>query len=290
MIQLIDLNLMRTLVLLCEKQNINRVAMQLGVSDSAVSKQLARLREQLNNILFERVRGKLEPTEYTLSILPRIKQAVADNDAIQEAEFNPENVQRPIVIAMPSVFIDAFGLMIHEAIQQHFPKAPLQLKSWEDGTDDQILSGEVTLGYHLLNDDRPADIYQQVIKKDRLVVAVARRYEDVSWADIKQWPFIKQLAPGWSDQRFRFINHLKRMETELNYQHIADTLPFALQLMKKNRIANVIPESALGEEIIRVSGSESIDLEILHATCVRLVDRTNPLHKHLHSVIAGTVK
>lgn len=39
----IDLNLLKTMVLLCQLRSIKRVGLKLGISESAVSKQLSKL-------------------------------------------------------------------------------------------------------------------------------------------------------------------------------------------------------------------------------------------------------
>ncbi|MFI3276622.1 LysR family transcriptional regulator [Vibrio sp.] len=62
----LDLNLLKTLIVLTEKQNLNKAGVVLGLTESAVSKQLNRLREQLNDDLFVRMSGKFEPTDYTV--------------------------------------------------------------------------------------------------------------------------------------------------------------------------------------------------------------------------------
>lgn len=50
----IDLNLLLTLHLLLEEKSVTRAAQRLCLSQSAVSKNLAKLREQFNDPLFSR--------------------------------------------------------------------------------------------------------------------------------------------------------------------------------------------------------------------------------------------
>ncbi|EMB48199.1 transcriptional regulator [Vibrio mimicus CAIM 602] len=56
----LDFNLLRTLIVLADKQNLKKAGMALGLTESAVSKQMAKLRDQLNDDLFVRMSGKLE--------------------------------------------------------------------------------------------------------------------------------------------------------------------------------------------------------------------------------------
>ncbi|TOB30843.1 LysR family transcriptional regulator, partial [Vibrio parahaemolyticus] len=96
----LDFNLLKTLIVLAEKQNLKKAGIVLGLTESAVSKQITRLREQLNDDLFVRMSGKLVPTDYTVSILPKVKMAFSDlEEAITTETFAPSEYSEPIRIA-----------------------------------------------------------------------------------------------------------------------------------------------------------------------------------------------
>ena len=108
--------------------------------------------------------------------------------------------------------------------------------------------------------------------------------------DVRHRPFIKQHASGWNDRRYPYIEHLTQHGVVLNYEHSVDTVSFALQLMKKQRVANVMPASILNPEFSLVEGSEFLDLDISLATNIPMVDRSNPLHQYLHDLLVDTLK
>ncbi|MGI9277044.1 MAG: LysR family transcriptional regulator [Endozoicomonas sp.] len=290
MSQLTDLNLMKTLVILCEKQGIRRAGIELGITESAVSKQLSRLRKQLDDVLFERVGGRLMPTEYTRSLLPGLKQAMGlIESTLKRSDFTPENYRQAIIVAMPDPFLETFGLPVYESLQQHFPNAPLHMQSWNVKTAQHLISGEVTLGLHCLDENRSAAIYQQTVRRDKIVVAIARCHGSRIWEDVRHWPFIFQHTPGWNDERFHYLEHVKKKGMHINYQHHLDTISFALQLMNKAEVANIIPECTLGDELIKVPGSGAMELDIILTTNLRLTDRTNALHQYLHKLVSEVV-
>ncbi len=64
----VDLNLLPVLEVLLEEQSVTGAARRLHLSQSAVSKQLNRLRELFNDPLFERSAFGLKPTPRALAL------------------------------------------------------------------------------------------------------------------------------------------------------------------------------------------------------------------------------
>lgn len=281
-----DLNLLKTLVILAEKKNLKKTGISLGLTESTVSKQLARLREHLDDELFVRVAGVLEPTDYTLSILPRVNIALTDiEDALIPISFNPQNYSGSINLALPDLVMEVFGLTLYETLQREFPNALIALHNWGEETENKILSGEINLGIHLLHPDRLNGLYQQRVCGDQLVIAIAGNHGVHDWQTVKYWPFIKQKNIGWNAQRFHFIKSLKELAVEIDYLHDIDTASLALKLMRSQRVGNVLPSLILGEELIRVPGAEFLDYEVVWTTCVRLTDRRSGLYQYLYKII-----
>ena len=71
----LDLNLLRILDALLEERSATRAGERLGLSQSAVSHALNRLRHALNDELFVRSSDGLEPTPRALQIGPRCGRA-----------------------------------------------------------------------------------------------------------------------------------------------------------------------------------------------------------------------
>ncbi len=282
----IDFNLLKTLIVLAEKQSLKRAGITLGLTESAVSKQLGRLREQLNDELFVRMSGKLEPTNYALSILPKVKAAIADlEEAVTPTNFDPTTYSNPIDIALPDLVMERFGIVLYEQLLMEFPQAAITLHSWGDETENKIISGVINLGVHLLHPDRSTGVYQQQICDDTLVIATAARHGDHHWDDVKNWPFIKQRAIGWNEQKFQFIEHLQRLNISLNYAHNIDSASFALKLMANRRVANVLPRLVLGKEFLQVKGTEFTHYSIKWVANVSLADRKSPLYQYLYLLV-----
>ncbi|MCC3861159.1 LysR family transcriptional regulator [Pseudemcibacter aquimaris] len=118
----IDLNLLKVFEALYEEGNATRAAMQLGVSQAAVSASLARLRQTYNDVLFTRIPGGLEPTERANEIRPLIRNAL--NSVKQSLSYVDEGSQdRSINIGLSDDIEIAFGKDIIASIKELFPNA-----------------------------------------------------------------------------------------------------------------------------------------------------------------------
>lgn len=101
----IDLNLLRVFDTLVEVRSVTRAAGRLGLTQSAVSHALARLRGALDDPLFVRAPGGLQPTARALEIAPGVREGLAQlRGALSPTEFVPETAQRRFTLAAGSYF------------------------------------------------------------------------------------------------------------------------------------------------------------------------------------------
>ncbi|MGZ6800627.1 MAG: LysR family transcriptional regulator [Mycobacteriaceae bacterium] len=92
----VDLNLMRTLALLCETRSVTRTAEKLYVTQPSVSYALGRLRRQFNDELFVRSSDGLRPTALAEQMYPSLRQAleVIDETVSGASEYDPATSER----------------------------------------------------------------------------------------------------------------------------------------------------------------------------------------------------
>jgi DNA-binding transcriptional LysR family regulator len=73
-----DLNLLRLFARLLELRNLTRVAAELGVTQSAVSRSLSRLREAFDDPLLVRVGQRMEPTARAEALRPQVARVLGE--------------------------------------------------------------------------------------------------------------------------------------------------------------------------------------------------------------------
>ncbi len=93
----VDLNLLNSLIVVAEVKNLKKAGLVLNLTESAVSKHISRLSNQLGYELFTRILGQLEPTEYTKSIIPKLIPILNSLDlALTPTKFDNSLYKDPI--------------------------------------------------------------------------------------------------------------------------------------------------------------------------------------------------
>ncbi len=172
----LDLNLLVCFKVLLEELNVTRAAQRLCLSQSAVSKSLAKLRQQFDDPLFVRHSHGLSPTPRARFLEPKLTVLINQLDALTEPEeFVPENSSiRFQIAAVESVYPLILPYFL-PAIFQQAPKVTISTHSWSEQTFRMLQVGELDLGITGkdidINDAKltmlpPDDICEQEIYRD----------------------------------------------------------------------------------------------------------------------------
>lgn len=106
----LDLNLLAALDVLLRERNVTRAAKKLGITQSAMSHKLKRLREELGDPLFVTAPGGLVPTARAESLEEPLRRALQDVAAAVRASapFDPRTAERDVRVAC----VDAIELTL----------------------------------------------------------------------------------------------------------------------------------------------------------------------------------
>jgi DNA-binding transcriptional LysR family regulator len=97
---MLDLNLLRVLDVLLEERSVTRAGGRLGLSQSAVSHALNRLRYALNDELFVRGPNGMQPTARATAMGPQVRAALVQlQAAVAPQDFSPATSERRFVLA-----------------------------------------------------------------------------------------------------------------------------------------------------------------------------------------------
>lgn len=101
----VDLNLLRVFDTLYELRSVTRAAERLGLTQSAVSHALRRLRDAVDDPLFVRAPGGLQPTARAVEIAPGIREGLGQlRGALSPTIFEPATASRRFTLAAGSYF------------------------------------------------------------------------------------------------------------------------------------------------------------------------------------------
>lgn len=101
----LDLNLLRLFDAVYDTRNVSRAAQRLNLTQPAASHGIARLRQLLDDALFERVAGGVKPSPRAQRLAPAIRSALAtiEHALSEEGHFEPRQAHRTFHLHMSDI-------------------------------------------------------------------------------------------------------------------------------------------------------------------------------------------
>ncbi len=150
----VDLNLAPVLHALLAERSVSRAAKRLGLSQSATSHALARLRDLLGDPLLVRSKEGLVPTPRALALAEPVERAIRglEGTFLARPSFEPGTARRRFVIAASDYaeIILLPGLLSRLAADA--PGIDLVVRSIEGDAEDELRRGEIDLALSLHRD------------------------------------------------------------------------------------------------------------------------------------------
>ncbi len=143
----INLNLLLSLQLLLQEQQVTAAAQRQCITQSAMSKNLAKLREIFDDPLLIKINNKSQLTELAKRIKPELAQILSNVDSlICGGGFEPSLSQREFTIASTDYVIDYVLPQALSQLYHHAPHIKLNLTYWDSATLAAMERGEIDLG------------------------------------------------------------------------------------------------------------------------------------------------
>ncbi|HKY02663.1 MAG TPA: LysR substrate-binding domain-containing protein, partial [Burkholderiales bacterium] len=172
----IDLNLLVALDALLSERNVTRAAARLGLSQSAMSASLARLRQVFGDPLLLRTAGGMLPTSKAEDLATPVKQVLDEITRIveQTEAFEPTTAAVKFTIAASDAVEFAILPRLVDHLEKHAPLSRLQVQPSDyTAIGKQLESGDVDLA--VINvANAPGAMRSRPLYTERFVV-VARR-------------------------------------------------------------------------------------------------------------------
>ncbi|MFI4972967.1 MAG: LysR family transcriptional regulator [Caulobacterales bacterium] len=140
----IDLNLLRVLDVLLEERSVTRAGARLGLTQSAVSHSLNRLRYHFSDDLFQRNGQGMRPTPRALEIGPSLHAALGQlQGALTPADFDPAVSDRRFNLVAGAYACAVLLPAVVARMQATAPNALLQIAENPADLVEQLDSGRV---------------------------------------------------------------------------------------------------------------------------------------------------
>jgi len=162
----VDLNLVLALDALLAERHVTRAAARLGLTQSAASHALARLRDLIGDPLLVRgARGVMVPTPRAEALAPQIHRVLSDlAGALRGEAFDPATAKRTFRIGA-SDYVDLVLLpRLIERVSRLAPSVDIWIHSFVNHGDEELAAGQIDLAIGLPQGPaRAAGSYEKVL-------------------------------------------------------------------------------------------------------------------------------
>jgi DNA-binding transcriptional LysR family regulator len=169
-----DLNLLITLNVLLAEGSVAHAARRLRLSPSAMSRQLARLRETTGDPLLVRAGRGLVPTPRALELRDRVGQLVQEAEAaLRPAEsLDLKQLARIFTLRTREGFVENFGAELIARIAEQAPGVRLYFMQKLDKDSTPLRDGTIDFETGVVGDDTGPELRTQALFRDRFIGVV----------------------------------------------------------------------------------------------------------------------
>jgi len=164
-----DLNLLPVFQVLLEERSVTTASGRLGLTQPAVSRNLARLRELFNDPLFTRTPKGLNPTPRAVELSLQLQQSMQDlYNLVEPANFDPLNTTKTFRLATTDYGAHVLLPAVVERLYREAPNISLELLPWKEGAQKTLSEDNIDLAT-CTTDDMPSGVYSRSLGEDEFV-------------------------------------------------------------------------------------------------------------------------
>lgn len=173
---LLDLNLLRVFDALVEERSVTRAAARLGLTPSAISHALNRLRYLLKDELFVRGSNGMQPTHRATEIGPQIRQGLLQLQlALVDTDFAPERTERQFTVICGDYIGAVLLPRVVARLRVEAPRATLRIRPSSNHIVEDLDAGRADLalgGFGRI----PERFASELLFSDTMVWALGARH------------------------------------------------------------------------------------------------------------------
>jgi DNA-binding transcriptional LysR family regulator len=286
-----DLNLLIALDALLAEGGVAGAARRLGLSASAMSRTLARLRETTGDALLVRAGRVMVPTPRAAALRAQVRALTDDARAVLRpaAGLDPARLDRGFVIRANEGFLDAFAARLVAAVAAEAPGVRLRFAPKPDKDMRPLREGLVDVEIGVVGGETAPELRVQALLRDRMV-GVVRAGHPLATGEITPARYAacahvvvsrRGRQHGPVDQALAALGLSRRIVVTV------PGFPAALSIARASELVALVPESAVSQPDL-VAFPLPVPTPPLTVSLMwhpRL--DADPAHRWLRGVIAG---
>lgn len=169
-----DLSMLRTLAVLLDEGSVVGAAQRMGLSNSAMSRALSRLRETVGDPLLVRAGRGLVATPRAMELRERVGELVREGEALllPAGKLDLARLEREFVIRTREGFVENFGAKLVARVGKDAPRVRLRFVTKQDRESTHLREGRVDLETAVVGRKTGPEVRAKVLFRDRWVGVV----------------------------------------------------------------------------------------------------------------------
>lgn len=171
-----DLNLLITLDALLSEGSVIGAARRVGLSPSAMSRALTRLRETTGDPLLVRAGRGLAPTPRAQALRDQVRRLVEGVEAVLRPDelLDLASLERTFILRTSDGFVENFGADLLARVHREAPGVRVNFLQKPDKDSRPLREGKVDLETGVVEDSTGPEMRTQTLFRDRLVAVVRK--------------------------------------------------------------------------------------------------------------------
>ena len=230
----LNLNLLPGLKALLDTQSVSKAAKQMHVTQSAMSRTLAQLREALNDPILVRQGNRIFLSEKAISLKESVNKVVTEAGTIFEnQQFDPAVTEKNFSIASTYVLLDQVLPDILHQLWKQAPNFNFELLQFSPMLNRKLEAGEVDLVVGYVG-EAPAGFSFTPLLDDGLCALVHQSHpcadRTIQISDLEKYPVIRHSA--WTGSLHLISGYLDDLSDNIRIAAKTPNFPVSLRMIK----------------------------------------------------------
>lgn len=292
-----DLNLLRMLKVLVETRNTYKTAEILGISQTSVSRGVAKLKETFGDQLFLRKAHSIEPSELAIQLSEATIEMLNPIAKVIDSfsNFDPEQFHGTVSISVNTYILEVFGERLIKLLLSKLPNAKVELDFWQNQSLKDMLNGKIDYALQISNFPFPQDIYSHHVKTVTSGILARKNHpilkEGNEWERIHKLPIVQLYLAGVNYDKSALHDIYKLKGYQANVVLKTHSLKAALHTIKTTDAicfsSSYVAELGDNLEVypLPLIAEEHKRFDIIGGYLQ--TRRTYPLNQYLHQILQG---